>query len=265
VLDYKSKPVSDHSWIPSSASKNHEYEEQRVAPERGDFLDGVPVMSATVLGLEMLLHEPFIDLRKISDLILSDVGATIQILRLIGKEYAFSPEHPRRMDDCIAGLDIGTWFGTVSAHTFACDCEYSAVRAVWMHSRLVAQYAQLVAESVEGVSSEDAYLVGLLHEIGAIPRVLGWPNGGSSASSPGAMFAIEGSLPLFVLAAMRSVNDQRPSSQWRLILTAAHELACTWKDGELSSIGDIDSKGINRRWKKFLPAIPDLVSVAPGR
>ena len=64
-------------------------------------------MSATVLGLEILLHEPCIDLRMASELVLSDVGATIQILRLVGREYEFATEHPCRMGDCIASLDCG--------------------------------------------------------------------------------------------------------------------------------------------------------------
>jgi hypothetical protein len=36
---------------------------------------------------------------------------------------------------------------------------------------------------------------------------------------------MEGTLPLFVLAAMRSMNDSASSPTWRFILTAAHELA----------------------------------------
>ena len=84
-------------------------------------------------------------------------------------------EHPCRMGDCLASLDAGTWFDAISARTFACDSEHAATTSLWNHSRLVAQYAQLVAESLEGISPEEAYLVGLLHEIVAIPNVLGWP------------------------------------------------------------------------------------------
>jgi hypothetical protein len=188
-----------------------------------DILNDVPVMSATVLGLQMLLHEPYIDLRKVSAFVLSDVGATIQTLRIIGSEYALTTERPCRMDDCIAGLDVGDWFSVLSAHTFACDDEHSAATALWKHSFLVAQYAQLVAGSIEGIPPEDAYLVGLLHEIQAIPAVLGWRSGNSSASYSSVLCAIEGAQPFFVLDAIRSAKE--PSSPWKLIFTAAHELA----------------------------------------
>jgi len=82
---------------------------------------------------------------------------------------------PRRMGECLASLDVGVWFNVISARTFASDREHSKMTAVWKHCRLVAQYAQLVAESLEGISADEAYLVGLLHEIGAIATVLEWP------------------------------------------------------------------------------------------
>jgi HDOD domain len=232
--------VTNHSWIPSSAWRRLDYSDhKKFAREKADLLDDVPVMSATVLGLEILLHEPCIDLRMASELILSDVGATIQILRLVGTEYESAAEHPCRMGDCIASLDARNWFAAISARTFACDREHSATTSLWKHCRLVAQYAHLFAESLEGISPEEAYLVGLLHEIGEIPGVLGWSNGG-------ALSAIEESLPLFVLAAIRSMNDSYSSSPWKTILTAAHELAGVGIEFNPSSLHNLSSIAISR-------------------
>jgi hypothetical protein len=226
VLDQTIDPGIDHSWIPSSAWQCLEFPKRsKLAHEDAAYLDDVPVMSATVLGLEILLSEPCIDLQKASELVLSDIGATIQTLRLIGRDYDFATELPYRMGDCIASLDLGTWFCAMSARTFAFEGQRSAATAFWKHGRLIAQYAQLVAESLDRFSAEDAYLVGLLHEVGAIPKVLGWPGGVSGASDPVALSAIWGSLPLFVLDAIRSVNDRCVSSTWAFILNSAHELA----------------------------------------
>jgi hypothetical protein len=232
-------PVSSHGWIPWSDCRYlHSPEHEDIAQEDSEHLDRVPVMSATVLGLDMLLHEPCIDLRLASDLVLSDVGATIKVLRLISREYDFVAERPSRMGECLASLDVDDWFGAISAQTFPCDRDNSATTAVWKHCRLVAQYAQLVAESLDDVSPEDAYLVGLLHEIETIPTVLGWPNLG-----PGTILATEGSLPLFVLAAMGSVNDSCSSSTWRFILTAAHELADNQTEVDAFAFQNEDSMG----------------------
>jgi hypothetical protein len=234
MLNQAIDTVTDHSWIPSSAWRRLGFPEQKIfAREKVDLLDDVPVMSATVLGLEILLQEPCIDLGMVSELVLSDVGATIQILRLIGREYEFAAEHPSRMGDCIASLDAGTWFDAISARTFACDREHAATTSLWNHCRLVAQYAQLVAESLEGISPEEAYLVGLLHEMRTIPTVLGWPST--------ALLAMEGSLPLFVLAAIRSMTDSSSSSTWKFILTAAHELAAARANFDPSALHNFSS------------------------
>jgi hypothetical protein len=233
VLNQAFDTANDHSWVPSSAWQGMRLlEQQAFQSEKTDFLDNVPVMSATVLGLEMLLQEPCIDLRIATELILSDVGATIQVLRLIGREYDFAEERPSRMGDCLSSLDVDDWFGAISASTFPCDRQHAGVTAVWRHCRLVAQYAQLVAESLDDVSPEDAYLVGLLHGIGDIPAALGWPNCGRGSTDAKALSAMEGTLPLFVLEAIRGMSDSSSLSGWRFILTAAHELAgsCTDMD-----------------------------------
>jgi HDOD domain len=218
-------PLTDHSWLPSSTWRRLGLPQQKFSRNKTDLLDDVPVMQTTVLGLEMLLHEPCIDLGMASELVLSDVGATIHILRLVGREYEFAGELPSRMGDCLASLDAGTWFEAISARTFASGQENSAATALWNHSRLVAQYAQLVAESLEGISPADAYLVGLLHEIGSIPNALGWSKAGLGETESAALFAMEGSLPFFVLNAIGSINNSYPSSMWKLILAEAHELA----------------------------------------
>jgi hypothetical protein len=228
-------PVVDSVWIPSSTWRSFDFLERKALMlKRSDLLDEVPVMSSTVLGLDMLLNEPYIDLRMASEIILSDVGATIQILRLIDREYGTAAERPSRMGDCIAGLDVSAWFGAICARTFVGDREHSATTALWKHSRLVAQYAQLVAESLEGISPEDAYVVGLLHGIEAIPAALGWPYVRRGSQEQDILSAMDGALPAFVLSAIRSVDDLSRSSVWRSILTEAHELAGVRTDFDAS-------------------------------
>jgi hypothetical protein len=254
--------VTDHSWIPSSAWRRLGLpQHKKLTRRKSDLLDDIPVMSATVLGLEILLHEPCIDLGMASELVLSDVGATIQILRLIGREYEFATEHPCRMGDCLASLDSGTWFDAISARTFACDRQHAAMTALWNHCRLVARYAQLVAESLEGISPEEAYLVGLLHEIGAIPKVLRWPNDGLDDRESTSLLAVEGSLPLFVLSAIQSMNGSRSSSAWKVILTSAHELAGDRPDFDPTTRQDFNPLLISPRWGACVPILPDCMVV----
>jgi hypothetical protein len=257
MLNQTIDAVTDHSWIPSSAWHRIGSPEKKFTRKKVDLLDDVPVMSATVLGLEILLHEPCIDLRMASELVLSDVGATIQVLRLVGREYELATEHPCRMGDCIAGLDSGAWFDAVSARTFPCDREHAAATSLWSHCRLVAQYAQLVAESLDGISAEEAYLVGLLHEIGAIPKVLGWPSRGLGGRDSAAL--LTSSLPLFVLSAIHSMNDSCSSSVWKFVLTAAHELAGARTDYDPSAFHDVASPEVRSSWRMRVVAAADCM------
>jgi hypothetical protein len=260
MLNQPIHTVTDHSWIPSSAWRRLGLPDQKkFARKKVDLLDDVPVMLATVLGLEILLHEPCIDLRMASELVLSDVGATIQILRLVGREYEFATEHPYRMGDCIVSLDAGTWFDAISARTFACDRSHAATSSLWNHCRVVAQYSQLVAESLEGISPEEAYLVGLLHEVGAIPSVLGWPSEGLGSRKSAPLSAMQGSLPLFVLSAIRSMNDSCSSSTWKFILTSAHELAGVETDFDPSTMNSCDPLDGSSRWGALVPAASDCM------
>jgi hypothetical protein len=226
VPNHAVNSLTDHSWIPSSAWRRLGLSEQKMLPAKNtDLLDDLPVMQTTVLALQMLLHEPCIDLRMASELVLSDLGATLHVLRLVGREYEFADEPPARMGDCLAILDADTWFEAISARTFASGQENSAANALWNHSRLVAQYAQLVAESLEGTSPTNAYLVGLLHEISSIPEVLRWSKADAGVAGSTPLFSIEESLPFFVIAAIRSSHDPHSSSTWKFILSEAHELA----------------------------------------
>ena len=246
MLNQAFDTANDHSWVPSSAWQGlHLLEQELYAQKRADFLDEVPVMSATVMGLEMLLQDPCIDLGMATELVLSDVGATIQILRLIGREYDFPAERPTRMGDCLASLDVDAWFGAISARTFVCDRKHAATTAVWRHSRLVAQYAQLVAESLDDVSPEDAYLVGLLHGIGDIPAALGLPDRSRGGKAAGALSAMEGTLPLFVLDAIHSMSDGASAPGWRFILTTAHELAGSRMDLIPFPLPGVSFAGVN--------------------
>jgi HDOD domain len=258
MLNHAADAVADHSWIPSSAWRRPRLPLQKsFVCMKSDLLDDVPVMVATVLGLEMLLHEPCIDLKMASELVLSDVGATLQILRLIGREYEFATEHPCRMGDCLASLDASTWFDAISARTFACGHEYAATSSLWYHSRLVAQYAQLVAESLEDMSPDEAYLVGLLHEIGAIPKALGWPNEDAENGDSPSLLAMEGSLPLFVLSALHSMDNSGSSSIWKFILAEAHELAGARTHFTPTTRRNFSPLVIGPRWGMYIPAAAD--------
>ncbi len=192
-----------------------------------DPLPHLPILLSTRLQLELLLQEPALDLRAVSEVIVEDLGATLQILRLIGEEYGLAEERPIRIEDCIACLDTKTWFGAVSKMTLE---QNSQAADAWQHARQIGRYTEQLAREQEGLRPGEGRLVGLLHEIGKLPELLGWRSrdrAREESAAIGAMLAQHWHLPACVLAAARELQaESEPSaSQWSTILRAAHACA----------------------------------------
>lgn len=239
MLNHSANSVVDDARISFfGLSPLESYGQKASVPKPAEFLDKLPVMPATVFGLDMLLQEPNIDLQAVSELVLSDVGATIHTLRMVCGEYENAAERPNRMCECIAGLDAGLWFETISTRISVGGREHPATTEIWEHCRSVAQCARFVAESMDGISPDDAYMVGLLHEFEAIPAALDWSEGPLDSAAS----ALEATLPPFVRVALKSANDPSSSSVWQFVLTAAHRLAaapvgsCTPAPCDMSSM-----------------------------
>jgi HD-like signal output (HDOD) protein len=186
-----------------------------------DPLPDVPILLSTRLQLELLLQEPVLDLRAVSEVILQDMGATLQILRLVGEEYRAAEERPIRIEDCIASLDTRVWFDAVSAMTLV---QNSRAAVAWQHAKQIGRFAEQLAAQQEGVRPGEGQLVGLLHEIGKLPELLGWQRAQltyEDSKAVAALLAEHWHLPLCVLDATQQQQTESVS-RWTAILNAAH-------------------------------------------
>ncbi len=208
-------------------------------PEAGDTLPSMPILAATRLQLELLLQERSVDLKNMAEIILADAGATLQVLRLIGEEYAGEEERPTRIEDCIVSLTRERWHEVVCASSTS---HSAPLLAEWQHCRRIAECARELARCMDGFQPEEAYLVGLLFRLGKFPRLLGWRpigdlprinaldahHGEDHAVS--LMLAEYWHLPAYLLSALR---EQAPAALpctdsalgWAGILQNAQELA----------------------------------------
>jgi len=191
-------------------------------------LPDVPVLPETLLRFELEIQEPCVDLRAMSQLVLSDLGATLQILRLSGSVYDDAENRPTRIEDCISDLGLDACLGAVSAQTVARDGCYQAIMGTWAHSREIAQHARLAAEEMPDVNPEDAYLVGLLHAIGLLPQILGWsgdPTGKLDGNLVGFQMARQWRLPPFVVEFFSAMQRAGCDPRRPQIVTSAHRSA----------------------------------------
>lgn len=191
-------------------------------------LPDIPVLPETLLRLELETQERSVDLRGIAEVILSDLGATVQILRLSGLECSDAESRLTRIEDCISGLGLSACLEAVSAELVTRDYRYNAIADTWAHSREIAHYSRLVAEETPDVNPDQAYLVGLLHTIGMLPQVLGWygsPGRPIDAAFAGLQMARQWSLPQIAVEYFREIRMDGCDTPWPEIVHKAHHFA----------------------------------------
>ena len=140
-----------------------------------DVLPDVPALPETLLALDLHRHEFSFDLRGIAQVVLEDLGATLQIFGLANREYGPVGPH-QRIEDCICELGVDACLRVVERGTLAQPRNPRAIMNAWEHARIIGRYARLIAEQKPaGVIPEHAYLGGLMHELGNLPELLEWP------------------------------------------------------------------------------------------
>ena len=140
-----------------------------------DGLPSVPVLAETFLAMHLLVRSRSVDLHEISRIVLGDMGATLQIFRLMAQERSAGDEPFQRIEDCISSLGPQSCFDAIEqGFRQGCSLDRTAL-SVWRHAREIAEHARLVAETHGSpLTPGEAYLSGLLHPLGILPALLAW-------------------------------------------------------------------------------------------
>jgi hypothetical protein len=195
-------------------------------PSRQKF--GVPVMQETLLLVELEAQELGVDLKTVSELVLSDLGATLQVLRLAGREYGNAETRPTRVEDCISDMGMQACIEAMSAQLIPRGGRSKAMAELWSHSREIARHSKQIAEQTVDIDSDQAYLVGLCHSIGSLPGVLDWSGSKSQGFDSvlvGFELAREWSLPGCVFDYFFDLQVCGGQSPWTEMVQAAHRSA----------------------------------------
>jgi HD-like signal output (HDOD) protein len=189
-------------------------------------LPDVPVLPETLLLLDLLVQEPCVDLGQMSRLVLADVGASVQLLRLAGREYGMAEGRPTRIADCISDLGLRACLKALSARTISNHARKHEIAAFWDHSRDVANHARQIAQEMLETDPEDAYMVGLCHGIGSLPELLGWRESGVADSAlAGLRLAKRWSLPQCVTEFFTEMQLPGYGPRWSGLIQKAHSQA----------------------------------------
>jgi HD-like signal output (HDOD) protein len=137
------------------------------------------VKPEVLLFFEMLLSSRVIDLRAITEVIRTDVGLTVLLLKLAAKERKRHAKGFVDIEDIVVLLGINRLKGVLDQATVLSghprgEAGLNTYDRFCMHARLTALIAEELASETATVRQEDAYVAGLLRHVGAIPFVLGW-------------------------------------------------------------------------------------------
>jgi len=170
-MTYSAGPAN--SIAPASSAMALEQQERRKKRLMGILSQGLPTLPNYVLDLNALLSASTVDLKKVGNVIRTDPSLSAQVLRLCNSAL-FGLR--RRV---ISIEQAAILIGTERLRTLVLTCSVmqfagkrlpvSQLLAFWQHSFLCALLSERIARQVDYFEKEQAYLGGLLHDIGQLP------------------------------------------------------------------------------------------------
>jgi HD-like signal output (HDOD) protein len=134
---------------------------------------GLPTLPAYLLDLNALLSSPTVDLKKVGKVIRTDPSLTAQVLRLCNSALFGLRRRVLSIEQAAVLLGterLRTLMLTCSVMQFAeKTVPVKQLMGFWQHSFLSALLSERIARTVEYPEKEQAYLGGLLHDIGQLP------------------------------------------------------------------------------------------------
>jgi HDOD domain len=161
----------------------------------------VPVPPVTRLQIDLLLNRSVLDLQAIVDVILADVGAALQVLRISAPIRTIADRRTGHIETCVLHLGrTGLRRALSVLPPSGFEGPNETTKSFWLRSQIAAELARMLAKGRADISPNDAALAGLLHEIGRLPQLLGWRVPGidlSNTIAVGSALAEEWRLPFF--------------------------------------------------------------------
>jgi HD-like signal output (HDOD) protein len=136
-------------------------------------------MPNAVLQLDLWLSAFVADLQHITNIIRSDIGLTAQLLRLAAGTNGVSTGRIVAISDIVVDIGVEKLRALVAGtrtlpNRIGSQEGSTACDRFWAHSRLTALIAEELACQSFEVNPEEAYLSGLLCQVGELPSLLHW-------------------------------------------------------------------------------------------
>jgi HD-like signal output (HDOD) protein len=166
--------VSNRS-SPTSAADPEAKQSRKVALMAA-LSDGLPTLPAYIFELNGLLAASPVDLKRVGEVIRTDPSLTAQVIRLCNSAFWGIRQRVSKIDHAVVLL------GTEKVRTLVLTCSLiesvghrlppEDIQSFWQHCFLTATLSERLARGIGYSQPEQAYLAGLLHDIGVLPLIM---------------------------------------------------------------------------------------------
>ncbi len=145
--------MSTHSWI--------------------EQIQNLPVLPQVAMRVTERMQSPTSTLQEVSDLIKSDIGLSSKILRLANSSYYSIPGGVSEVSKALQYLGFTTIAQVVLTSSVFGSFKTQGSREFplnqfWIHSFAVGQLAEIAARTLKISNPADAFIGGLLHDVGKL-------------------------------------------------------------------------------------------------
>ncbi len=162
--------------INQAESARMEKEQSQEARVRALLAEGIPTPPAYIFELSTLLSCVPVDLRRVSRVIRTDPSLAAQVIHLCNSAMLGLRGRVSHIEHAVVLL------GTERLRALVLTCSLvqhlgnllssSDLQSFWQHSLLTAALSERCAFSLRYLETEQAYLAGLLHDLGVLPLLL---------------------------------------------------------------------------------------------
>ena len=162
-------------YVPSSA-EDPEARQSRKLALMAALSEGLPTLPAYVFELNSLLAATPVNLKRVVEVIMTDPSLTAQVLRLCNSAIMGFRERVTKIQNAVilVGTErLRTMVLTCSLVEYVCRrIAAEDIQSFWQHCFLTAALSERLARGIAFLQPEQAYLAGLLHDIGALPLLV---------------------------------------------------------------------------------------------
>lgn len=131
-----------------------------------DKKDNIPSMPLVLSQSLNLIDDPNSNIKQIAALISKDIALSAQVLKLVNSAYYGFPSQITTIEKAMALLGFNTIKNLILSVSVKSMMMTNSGKALWEHSIRCAVACQMLSKSLGGIDPDEAYIIGLLHDVG---------------------------------------------------------------------------------------------------